>query len=707
MAKKTKIAILGGGLAGISTALFLSDPKKNPNAENHDITVYQMGWRLGGKCASGRNMDRNLGGRIEEHGLHVMLGFYENLFRMVRATMAEWKMPPGHPWHTPNAADRWSMAFTPASFAPLVEPRKDGSWTIWPLHFPPLPGEPGDEEPPKDDVMDFLLTLDAWLDTLLGMSKHPAPDESLKQCLKTSHKDQAVQKRVSKCRHQRRLINPLNWFTLIFDLVRLLLFGIKRQAVRRFRTPLKTKQAAVVNKAEMLYTFVDLGSALFCGLLYNAPRIYAGTLDVLDNQELRAFLRKYGADDSSLESPIVDSLYDAAFASRRGTGRRRDEKLAAGVAIRSMIGILLSYKGAPWWKMNAGMGDTIFVPAYQVLKDRGVKFKFFHRVRGISLTRDKKEVQHVDIGRQLHTKDPDSGIKLPNGEYEPLETFDTQGLRVGRGQGPLEVWPSEPIGAAIASQLPSNPAELEDPDAKADDVESVRLVAGTDFDWVVLAIPVGVLKSICPELIAANSKFKDMVEKVKTVRTVAYQIWLSKDLPQLGWTYDAPVLGNFRDPLNTWADMSHLLNMEGPQRGQKPSSISYFCGPMPDDIVPAQALQYAVKQAGDMLNDLAKNFLPKALLPNQPKFDPALVMSDYARPNINSSERYTLSLPGTTKYRLRANESGFSNLVFAGDWTRNNFNVGAAEPTVMSAMQASHAVCGYPKLEDIVRNSGP
>ena len=35
----------------------------------HSVTVYQLGWRLGGKGASGRNAGH--GNRIEEHGLHV------------------------------------------------------------------------------------------------------------------------------------------------------------------------------------------------------------------------------------------------------------------------------------------------------------------------------------------------------------------------------------------------------------------------------------------------------------------------------------------------------------------------------------------------------------------------------------------------------------------------------------------------------------
>ena len=46
-------------------------------------TVAQVGWRLGGKGASGRNPDR--GQRIEEHGLHIWLGFYANAFRLLRA----------------------------------------------------------------------------------------------------------------------------------------------------------------------------------------------------------------------------------------------------------------------------------------------------------------------------------------------------------------------------------------------------------------------------------------------------------------------------------------------------------------------------------------------------------------------------------------------------------------------------------------------
>ena len=44
--KKEKIAILGGGLGSMTTALALTDPELNPNwKDKYEITLYQDGWR--------------------------------------------------------------------------------------------------------------------------------------------------------------------------------------------------------------------------------------------------------------------------------------------------------------------------------------------------------------------------------------------------------------------------------------------------------------------------------------------------------------------------------------------------------------------------------------------------------------------------------------------------------------------------------------
>lgn len=69
--KKEKVIILGGGLGSLVTAYEITS---KPNwKEHYDITIYQLGWRLGGKGASGRN--QNVFNRIEEHGLHIWFGF--------------------------------------------------------------------------------------------------------------------------------------------------------------------------------------------------------------------------------------------------------------------------------------------------------------------------------------------------------------------------------------------------------------------------------------------------------------------------------------------------------------------------------------------------------------------------------------------------------------------------------------------------------
>ena len=72
-----KVAILGGGMAGLTAAWHLTGEDCR---DDFRVTVYQRGWRLGGKGASSRGAC----GRIEEHGLHVWLGYYDNAFRLIR-----------------------------------------------------------------------------------------------------------------------------------------------------------------------------------------------------------------------------------------------------------------------------------------------------------------------------------------------------------------------------------------------------------------------------------------------------------------------------------------------------------------------------------------------------------------------------------------------------------------------------------------------
>lgn len=79
-----KVVILGGGMAGLTTAWRLSnDPHWRQQFSS--VTVHQMGWRLGGKCATGRGP----AGRIEGHGSHLLGGGYYNTLPMMREVCDE------------------------------------------------------------------------------------------------------------------------------------------------------------------------------------------------------------------------------------------------------------------------------------------------------------------------------------------------------------------------------------------------------------------------------------------------------------------------------------------------------------------------------------------------------------------------------------------------------------------------------------------
>ena len=51
-------------------------------------------------------------------------------------------------------------------------------------------------------------------------------------------------------------------------------------------------------------------------------------------------------------------------------------------------------------------------------------------------------------------------------------------------------------------------------------------------------------------------------------------------------------------------------------------------------------------------------------------------------------------VPGSDRHRLRSDESGFDNLVLAGDWTDNGLNAGCIEAATLSGLQAANAVLG-------------
>ncbi len=126
------------------------------------------------------------------------------------------------------------------------------------------------------------------------------------------------------------------------------------------------------------------------------------------------------ADRESAESPLVMSLYDLAFAYKNGDSS--DPKFglaAAGAMLRLVIRMAFTYRDAPLWKMNAGMGDVIFTPLYQLLVKNGVCFEFFNRVTSLHLATDGRNIGSIDLDQQVRPRTvaivPSDALDFPTG----------------------------------------------------------------------------------------------------------------------------------------------------------------------------------------------------------------------------------------------------------------------------------------------------
>lgn len=684
------------------------------------ITVYQLGWRLGGKGASGRGVY----GRIEEHGLHIWLGFYENAFRLIQRAYQELDRPPGAPLAT------WEDAFKKHSFIVTAED-VNGRWARWAQDFPindAIPGTGGE----LPTLWNYITMIVRWTKERLGASPYGAPKAGEDAAATTS----AWRERVGEW--LGRVIQDAE---IGIDAVGLSLGALNLHTAQRLIEALpqdpylhrpddhdalarlleefvawlrrETAQEIETNdEVRRLVILMDLAITIVRGLLKDGVLWHPEGLDALDD-DFRSWLTRHGASDLATTSAPIRGLYDLVFAYENGEIER--PSFAAGVALRSILRMCFTYKGAIFWKMQAGMGDTIFAPLYQVLRARGVEFKFFHRVKRLSRSADGKAVASITLGRQ---------VTLKSGAYDPL--VDVRGL---------PCWPSAPRYEQIVEgeNLGARGIDLESFWTPWEDVEEIALQAGKDFNIVVLGISLGSLPYICEELIEANDKWKAMIDNVETVRTMAVQLWFQPDLAGLGWPLPSPVMDAYVEPLNTWADMSHLIDREQWPEEQRPRNIAYFCGPMVGGVPPPGDHRVPAQER-DALRNLARTWLlenasrlwpsvaqpPAAASTRTPGgfnwdllVDPGggsgeeRLNAQFWRGNIDPSERYVLSAAGSTRYRIRPEASGFENLYLVGDWVDNGFNAGCVEAAVMSGMQASHAISGYPKREEIIGDSHP
>jgi len=716
-----RVAVVGGGCGSLAAAYELTRPELEGRFE---VTVYQMGWRLGGKGASGRGV----ADRIEEHGLHLWMGFYENAFRLMRECYAQLPEREGRRLGT------WEEAFTPAPYVGVSDLKQDGDWDFWIASFPPgkgLPGDPPDRSNPFT-VLGYLRQSAELVAELLrsaaagqGETNAEAVPRSEKAADGRSLDPEKVGEAADRLLRYGQLATtaalfeasdilrqaigtwvpgPLRPGTAPFmPLVEAIAAGSRRQLER---------MAEENDEMRRVWTVVDLIMAILRGATAHRLALDPQGFDAINDYDWREWLRKYGASEQSLDSGFMRGIYDLCFAYEDGDIEK--PRLAAGVALRGAMRMFFTYRGALFWRMNAGMGDIVFTPLYEVLKERGVRFEFFHKLTNVGVGEPETKGQPPHVSTLAF--DVQAEVKRGR-EYQPL--VDVNGV---------PSWPAAPDFGQLrrGRKLVDEDWHFE---AQWDTRTAKRktLKVGEHFDYVVLGVPVGVLPKVAPELIARERRWADMVHHVRTVPTQALQLWLKKSVEDLGWTSPQTNLSGYVEPFDTWADMRHLIPEESWPGGVE--AIAYFCSVL-EDNAPVDVTREVDQEQRSVVRENAIRFVQRDLgrlwpgaLSEDGSFDWALLASDngaekgteegagidgqYWVANVGASDRYTLSLPGSMRYRLSPLDLSFDNLTIAGDWTQSGLDSGCIESAVMSGMLAAHALSGFPRLEDIVGYDHP
>ncbi|MBI3228341.1 MAG: FAD-dependent oxidoreductase [Mycolicibacterium cosmeticum] len=676
-----KVAILGGGMAGLAAAWRLSEPGWQDRFDS--ITVYQRGWRLGGKGASSRGRH----GRIEEHGLHIWLGSYENAFAMLRECYAELDRPttdPDAPIHA------WQQAMIPADDLGLAEHSGD-DWSTWLGTFARdqrLPGDPagsgremtavGFVQHALQLILDFTMSLDELSPAgLLMSSTADTPPRPLSRIASDVTRGAAAA--------LAALLEPG------------LVEGTPSDILDR---TLEVIHQAIDDEQQVdrrrIWLLISLVTAVVRGIVTDNLVTHPDGFRAVNDEDFETWILRHGGHPDVIDYPLIRGVYDLVFGYRDADPEK--PSVAAGLMI-FLIGIVLfEYKGAIFWKMTAGMGDVIIAPIYEVLHNRGVRFEFFHRLDALHLDRAKQSISRISLGRQARLAD---GVEC----YEPLVHVTG-----------LPVFPSRPKQELLANPVGN---DVESHFGERDDAESVTLRRGKDFDHVILAVSLGMMPVVAHELVEDSPDWRRMTEHVRTVATQAFQIWLRPDEPALGWHLPGVTVSAYERPFETWASMPQTLWAENWPATDRPGTVAYFCGsldaPWPftgdekdyvtrqTDRVYAGATQYVERHLGlyfpKAVNELGFDW--RAVCGTNGRTGVAAMETQHVSVNIDPSDRYVQSVPGSDKYRLRPDESGYDNLVLAGDWTDCGMNAGCIEAAVMSGLQAANTVLGRGRFHRI------
>ena len=187
----------------------------------------------------------------------------------------------------------------------------------------------------------------------------------------------------------------------------------------------------------------------------------------------------------------------------------------------------------------------------------------------------------------------------------------------------------------------------------------------------------------------------------QTTATQAMQIWVDRDRPRSSAGSRTPSSAATRRRTTPSRTCQSCASMSGSRRRQC-STCARCCPDAPEGDRPAPGEDPAawVRNRRASVEARRRRLHTRravGLWPGAPTPPPggstrASGWLRYVRGNVQPSDRYVLSVPGSVRYRLDPGDTGYDNLVIAGDWTRCVINAGCVEAATISGMLAAEAI---------------
>ncbi|MFO0609987.1 MAG: NAD(P)-binding protein [Polyangiales bacterium] len=696
MADTKRVCILGSGPSALSAAFRLSAPELRGA---FDITVYQVGWRSGGLCAGGRVAPEYW---VNQNGTHYLFGCYAEALYVLRTCCEE-------------LIAHGDLRFGPFEQQVISRPlivmmdRFKGEWEKWCWTFPPRAGTPGVHRPdfgPVDIFTVAMSRLVRWTQSARFAEDILGPDPPLleraafeAEMAVTSAAGEGLLELIERVELEGGVGAILCGLLVAALEVLRGLFGVMLRG--RAEDNLNARHA---------WMLIDFALSAAIGAL-RAEAVGPELVERLDDVDLKQWLRDAGADESTVDSPLINLWYDAMGAF---VGGDPSQPLCATGASLSCLGqILLNYVGEVSYQLRYEVGDTLVGPVFAALKRRGVKFAYFHRawelVPEYVPAAGAYRVARVVLERQAELTCGD-----PLG-YDPF----IYPLRARTPPDERPMWPDVPNADQLAKVYAPPGSELDRfycPRSGPD----VVLEHGRDYDLLVCGMSGPTLRWYAKPLGAVNDRWRDLLAHTRAVETQGLRLWFYGDLKAVGWTEGAPVLSGYAIPFATWEDPSEVIATEL-WPAPVPKTCAHLFGPLsfnpdwPDPTeVDAGSLYLQAQQAraqaaaNGWLLEHTRGLWPGVCLLGGGAINPqdcarpaAIAPEDgpgQARANAGPDQAYFWLYPGTWKYRLSPAERCFEDFYAVGDWTKTSFPCGSLEGAMLSGAMAA---------SDIVRRYGP